>query len=173
MRAQAPREDAHAQQARRRQFAAGDRPRRPGSFHGSPSSQNSAYSVPREDSPLLGLETPVAGEENKEAGSDYGGSDTGSRRTTHSNAPTTMSAADEALLGTFMEVLSEGEKLRNAAGACVGCGVYIGVSCTSTYLVQQHYYRDEFALWTVFSPSFSGIRIDFERIRCAPSQRGG
>lgn len=41
-------------------------------------------------------------------GSDYG-SDAGSRRTTVSAAPTTLSAADESLLGTFMEVLEEGE----------------------------------------------------------------
>lgn len=41
--------------------------------------------------------------------SDYG-SETGSRRTTISAAPTTLSAADEALLGTFMEVLAEGEE---------------------------------------------------------------
>ncbi|CAN0236572.1 unnamed protein product [Scytosiphon promiscuus] len=40
-------------------------------------------------------------------GSDYG-SEAGSRRTTVSGAPTTLSAADEALLGTFMEVLTEG-----------------------------------------------------------------
>lgn len=40
--------------------------------------------------------------------SDYG-SETGSRRTTVSAAFTTLSAADEALLGTFMEVLAEGE----------------------------------------------------------------
>eukprot|EP00904_Undaria_pinnatifida_P000812 jgi/Undpi1/10731/HiC_scaffold_29.g13179.m1 len=38
-----------------------------------------------------------------------GGSEGGrSRRTTASAAPTTLSAADEALLGTFMEVMSEG-----------------------------------------------------------------
>ncbi|CAB1111825.1 unnamed protein product [Ectocarpus sp. CCAP 1310/34] len=42
-------------------------------------------------------------------GSDLGDSDAGSRETTVSAAPTTLSAADEALLGTFMEVLSEGE----------------------------------------------------------------
>ncbi|CAM9433186.1 unnamed protein product [Ectocarpus sp. 6 AP-2014] len=42
-------------------------------------------------------------------GSDLGDSDAGSRKTTVSAAPTTLSAADEALLGTFMEVLSEGE----------------------------------------------------------------
>ncbi|CBJ48694.1 hypothetical protein Esi_0046_0078 [Ectocarpus siliculosus] len=41
-------------------------------------------------------------------GSDLGDSDAGSRKTTVSAAPTTLSAADEALLGTFMEVLSEG-----------------------------------------------------------------
>ncbi|CAN0214580.1 unnamed protein product, partial [Hapterophycus canaliculatus] len=40
-------------------------------------------------------------------GSDYS-SEAGSRRTTVSGAPTTLSAADEALLGTFMEVLAEG-----------------------------------------------------------------
>ncbi|CAN0269183.1 unnamed protein product, partial [Ectocarpus fasciculatus] len=40
-------------------------------------------------------------------GSDLGDSDAGSRKTTVSAAPTTLSAADEALLGTFMEVLSE------------------------------------------------------------------
>eukprot|EP00903_Cladosiphon_okamuranus_P007953 g7677.t2 len=80
----------------------------------------------REDSPLLGSKKPsrtsFAGErseEKKQANVNWGdvegitpvsdyGSDTGSRRTTVSAAPTTLSAADEALLGTFMEVLSEG-----------------------------------------------------------------
>lgn len=41
--------------------------------------------------------------------SDHG-SEAGSRKTTISAAPTTLSAADEALLGTFMEVLAEGEE---------------------------------------------------------------
>eukprot|EP00752_Nemacystus_decipiens_P005530 g5002.t1 len=83
-------------------------------------------SPPREDSPLLGDKKPSKiafadkGQgETKQVSVDWGegegitpvsdyGSDAGSRRTTVSAAPTTLSAADEALLGTFMEVLAEG-----------------------------------------------------------------
>ncbi|CAN0507701.1 unnamed protein product, partial [Laminaria digitata] len=41
-------------------------------------------------------------------GSECGSGGGGSRKTTISAAPTTLSAADDALLGTFMEVMSEG-----------------------------------------------------------------
>lgn len=96
------------------------------------------YSVLREDSPLLGPQPVIVGEEKMEDGnwdvavlSEHGrdmdlkpdegghgdaaggesehGSEAASRRTTASAAPTTMSSADEALLRTFMEVMSEGE----------------------------------------------------------------
>ncbi|CAM9726212.1 unnamed protein product, partial [Pylaiella littoralis] len=90
---------------------------------------------PREDSPLLGNKKPSrtasvmaldgdggsSGEKKDtivdwsymegispvSGGSEYG-SEAGSKRTTISAAPTTLSAADEALLGTFMDVLAEG-----------------------------------------------------------------
>lgn len=61
-------------------------------------------------------------------GSDLGDSDAGSRKTTVSAAPTTLSAADEALLGTFMEVLSEGELILLLTGCCCHCCLHINKS---------------------------------------------
>lgn len=95
--------------------------------------------APREDSPLLGNSEPVVlGREEKTESNDWDisvvsgyprvldltgggggggargtgsayGSEAGSRVRTVSADPTTISAADETLLGTFMEVMSEGE----------------------------------------------------------------
>lgn len=95
-----------------------------------------AYFIPREDSPLLGPEPVLLDEEREEIGSWSPSArvsrasdvektrttsrtqrgrvdevnDSQSRITTVSEAPTIMSATDEALLGTFMEVMSEGER---------------------------------------------------------------
>lgn len=94
------------------------------------------FLVPREDSPLLGLEPVLLDEEKEEittwspsvrasqasdvdktlmaSHTQHGGvdemNDSESRMTAVSEEPITMSATDEALLGTFLEVMSEGEE---------------------------------------------------------------
>lgn len=120
---------------RRRQYPQLGRLHRGNSLPSNPRGKQ-AYFVPREDSPLLGPE-PVLIDEEKEEMTSWSPSagvsrssdvdktrttsrtqrgrvdevnDSQSRMTAVSEAPTTMSATDDALLGTFMEVMSEGEE---------------------------------------------------------------
>lgn len=91
-----------------------------------------------------------------------GGSEGGrSRRTTASAAPTTLSAADEALLGTFMEVMSEGGRKIG-----LGCNLSMvsrlfGIHCSAFgsmcsvlgiryFVICQHFFLVVFVFFLAF-----------------------